>query len=73
MDISASYGSVKFFDEDYRLNFASISMAIMGTQKPISKEDTVYEMSVNLFSDVMSVYGRKYFGEEAKTDVTGYD
>lgn len=57
--------------EDYRLNFASISMAIMGTQKPISKEDTVYEMSVNLFSDVMSVYyGRKYFGEEAKTDVT---
>ena len=58
--------------EDYRLNFASISMAIMGTQKPISKEDTVYEMSVNLFSDVMSVYyGRKYFGEEAKTDVIG--
>lgn len=58
--------------EDYRLNFASISMAIMGTQKPISKEDTVYEMSVHLFSDVMSVYyGRKYFGEEAKTDVTG--
>lgn len=58
--------------EEYRLNFASISMAIMGTQKPISKEDTVYEMSVNLFSDVMSVYyGRKYFGEEAKTDVTG--
>ena len=58
--------------EDYRLNFASISMAIMGTQKPTSKEDTVYEMSVNLFSDVMSVYyGRKYFGEEAKTDVTG--
>lgn len=58
--------------EDYRLNFASISMAIMDTQKPISKEDTVYEMSVNLFSDVMSVYyGRKYFGEEAKTDVTG--
>lgn len=58
--------------EDYRLNFASISMAIMGTQKPISKEDTVYEMSVNLFSDVMSVYyGRKYFGEEAKTDVSG--
>ena len=58
--------------EDYRLNFTSISMAIMGTQKPISKEDTVYEMSVNLFSDVMSVYyGRKYFGEEAKTDVTG--
>ena len=58
--------------EDYRLNFASISMAITGTQKPISKEDTVYEMSVNLFSDVMSVYyGRKYFGEEAKTDVTG--
>ena len=57
--------------EDYRLNFQSISMAIMGTQKPISKEDTVYEMSVNLFSDVMSVYyGRKYFGEEAKTDVT---
>ena len=58
--------------EDYRLNFASFSMAIMGTQKPLSKEDTVYEMSVNLFSDVMSVYyGRKYFGEEAKTDVTG--
>lgn len=58
--------------EDYRLNFASISMAITGTQKPISKEDTVYEMSVNLFSDIMSVYyGRKYFGEEAKTDVTG--
>ena len=58
--------------EDYRLNFQSISMAITGTQKPISKEDTVYEMSVNLFSDVMSVYyGRKYFGEEAKTDVTG--
>ena len=58
--------------EDYRLNFASISMAIMGTQKPVSKEDTVYQMSVNLFSDVMSVYyGRKYFGEEAKTDVTG--
>ena len=58
--------------EDYRLNFASISMAIMGTQKPLSKEDTVYEMSVNLFSDVMSVYyGRKYFGEEAKTDVPG--
>ena len=58
--------------EDYRLNFASISMAIMGTQKPVSKEDTVYEMSVHLFSDVMSVYyGRKYFGEEAKTDVTG--
>ncbi|MFR2119776.1 MAG: M13 family metallopeptidase [Streptococcus salivarius] len=58
--------------EDYRLNFQSISMAIMGTQKPTSKEDTVYEMSVNLFSDVMSVYyGRKYFGEEAKTDVTG--
>ena len=58
--------------EDYRLNFQSISMAIMGTQKPVSKEDTVYEMSVNLFSDVMSVYyGRKYFGEEAKTDVTG--
>ena len=58
--------------EDYRLNFQSINMAIMGTQKPISKEDTVYEMSVNLFSDVMSVYyGRKYFGEEAKTDVTG--
>lgn len=58
--------------EDYRLNFQSISMAIMGTQKPISKEDTVYEMSVNLFSDVMSVYyGHKYFGEEAKTDVTG--
>ena len=58
--------------EDYRLNFQSISIAIMGTQKPISKEDTVYEMSVNLFSDVMSVYyGRKYFGEEAKTDVTG--
>lgn len=58
--------------EDYRLNFQLISMAIMGTQKPISKEDTVYEMSVNLFSDVMSVYyGRKYFGEEAKTDVTG--
>lgn len=58
--------------EDYHLNFESISMAIMGTQKPISKEDTVYEMSVNLFSDVMSVYyGRKYFGEEAKTDVTG--
>lgn len=58
--------------EDYRLNFQSISMAIMGTQKPISKEDTVYEMSINLFSDVMSVYyGRKYFGEEAKTDVTG--
>ena len=58
--------------EDYRLNFPSISMAIMGTQKPISKEDTVYEMSVHLFSDVMSVYyGRKYFGEEAKTDVTG--
>lgn len=57
--------------EDYRLNFQSISMAIMGTQKPVSKEDTVYEMSVNLFSDVMSVYyGRKYFGEEAKTDVT---
>ena len=58
--------------EDYRLNFQSISMAIMGTQKPTSKEDTVYEVSVNLFSDVMSVYyGRKYFGEEAKTDVTG--
>ena len=58
--------------EDYRLNFQSISMAIMGTQKPISKEDTVYEMSVNLFSEDMSVYyGRKYFGEEAKTDVTG--
>ena len=58
--------------EDYRLNFESISMAIMGTQKPVSKEDTVYEMSVHLFSDVMSVYyGRKYFGEEAKTDVTG--
>ena len=58
--------------EDYRLNFPSISMAIMGTQKPVSKEDTVYEMSVHLFSDVMSVYyGRKYFGEEAKTDVTG--
>ena len=57
--------------EDYRLNFQSISMAIMGTQKPVSKEDTVYQMSVNLFSDVMSVYyGRKYFGEEAKTDVT---
>lgn len=57
--------------EDYRLNFQSISMAIMGTQKPVSKEDTVYEMSVHLFSDVMSVYyGRKYFGEEAKTDVT---
>ena len=58
--------------EDYRLNFQSISMAIMGTQKPVSKEDTVYEMNVHLFSDVMSVYyGRKYFGEEAKTDVTG--
>ena len=58
--------------EDYRLNFQSISMAIMGTQKPVSKEDSVYEMSVHLFSDVMSVYyGRKYFGEEAKTDVTG--
>ena len=57
--------------EDYRLNFQSISMAIMGTQKPVSKEDTVYEMSVHLFSDAMSVYyGRKYFGEEAKTDVT---
>ena len=45
MDLGASYGSLKFSDEDYRLNFASISMAIMGTQKPVSKEDTVYEMS----------------------------
>lgn len=59
------------FDRRLPFNFASISMAIMGTQKPISKEDTVYS-ECHLFSDVMSVYyGRKYFGEEAKTDVTG--
>ncbi|MFR6600477.1 MAG: hypothetical protein ACLUSV_07710 [Streptococcus sp.] len=54
--------------EDYRLNFHRLAWLHGHTEANLRM---VYEMSVNLFSDVMSVYyGRKYFGEEAKTDVT---
>lgn len=57
--------------EEYRLNFAQISMAWSGTQEPASKEDVIYNQTIGTFSDVFSVYyGRKYFGEEAKQDVT---
>lgn len=57
--------------EDYRLNFEQISMTWNGIKEPMSREDLIYTQTTSVFGDVFSVYyGRKYFGQEAKQDVS---
>ena len=44
---------------------------MQGTKEATSKEDAAYNLTTGTFSDVFSLYyGRKYFGEEAKQEVT---
>lgn len=57
--------------DEYRLIYAEVNKAWNGIAEATSKEDAAYNQSVGTFSDVLSVYyGRKYFGEEAKRQVT---
>ena len=55
----------------YRLIFAEYQKSLQGTKEATSKEDAAYNLTTGTFSDVFSLYyGRKYFGEEAKQEVT---
>ncbi|WP_303974426.1 M13 family metallopeptidase [Streptococcus merionis] len=64
--------SASYLTEELRLASAEYSLALNGIQEAPAKEEAAYQMTMRLYSDVMSVYyGQNYFGNEAKEDVTG--
>lgn len=60
-----------YLNEDVRQIAGQYQMSLYGVEELPTKEDVVYDMALDNFSPTLSVYyGKKYFGEEAKQDVT---
>ncbi len=60
-----------YLSEAYREAASIYEMTLLGTTEISPKEEVAYESAWTLFSEVVGAhYGRTYFGEEAKTDVT---
>ena len=71
MLVKQAASASSFLTDDYRLIFAEYQKSLQGTKEATSKEDAAYNLTTGTFSDVFSLYyGRKYFGEEAKQEVT---
>lgn len=60
-----------YLDEKTRAAASQYEMAVLGVTELPDKKDRAYQMAINQFSPVFSVYyGDKYFGKEAKDKVT---
>ena len=56
--------------EDLRNLTGAFGRALSGIAKPTEPNKFAYQLSSNMFSEVVGLYyGRKYFGEEAKKDI----
>ena len=63
--------SCSFLSEELREMGGMYSRAIMGVAKMQSIEKFAYNIASNMYSDPVGIYyGEKYFGEEAKKDIT---
>lgn len=58
--------------EEIRVAGGEFERAVSGIAEPISKDEATFNLAISGFSPVFSTYyGQKYFGKEAKQDVTG--
>ena len=63
--------SCQFLSEELRDIGGMYSRAIMGVAKMQSIEKFAYNLASNIYSEPVGIYyGEKYFGEEAKKDIT---
>ena len=71
MLVNQSKAAAEILTDDYRLVFAEINKSWSGIKEAPSREDAVYDQATAVFTDSLSrYYGQKYFGQEAKQDVT---
>lgn len=60
-----------YLSEELRQLSGMFNRALVGSQQTISQAKHAYRLTTSVFSQVIGdYYGRKYFGEAAKTDVT---
>lgn len=60
-----------YLTEDFRLASGSYARALMGTTESSPKEEAAFFLVSGVFSEQIGFYyGTKYFGEQAKADVT---
>ncbi len=65
------YSSASYTTEDAQTMVQSVNNILMGQAEPTRKERLAYSMASSVFGPVVGdYYGRRYFGEEAKADVT---
>lgn len=64
-------GSASLLTDDLRKLSGEYSRALSGSKKPVSQRKFAFYLTRSIFSQVIGdYYGRKYFGEKAKADVT---
>ena len=69
--VKAIMGSCSFLSEELRNLGGAFMRALSGIQQMTSVEKFAYQLSSNMYSEPVGLYyGEKYFGEEAKKDIT---
>ncbi|MDO4356478.1 MAG: M13 family metallopeptidase [Clostridia bacterium] len=60
-----------FLSDDFRVEAGRFSRMFSGVVEPESREESAYYLASSMFSEVVGVYyGKTYFGEQARQDVT---
>ncbi|MCW6675562.1 M13 family metallopeptidase [Aerococcaceae bacterium NML171108] len=61
----------KHLTDELRLSEEVYSNALIGVTESYQKEDAAYQLAMTIFSEPIGIYyGKTYFGEEAKQEVT---
>lgn len=69
--VQEAMSSTSYLNESIREAAAQYGMALSGVEELPDKIDVAYELALDTFSPTFSVYyGQKYFGQEAKQEVT---
>lgn len=71
MQVRLAVGVAPYLDEDSRVLAGQLDLALTGVEELQYKEDVAYGEILDYFSPTLSTYyGQKYFGKEAKDQVT---
>ncbi len=70
--VTALLNATGLLSEKLREMGGRFQRALMGVQAPFAVEKYAYRLTSSLYAEPIGLYyGRKYFGEEAKADITG--
>lgn len=71
MYIRTLFASSSYLSEEFELISGQIQMLLNGIEEPTPRDERAYDLSSAAYSGVVGNYfGKKYFGPEAKEDVT---